>query len=106
MTNASKSIIVDGLGAYAVTFFEMGDSREVARGKLLAEWQRFGEPVGVFHMAAKAIGEFPQPVLESVAASERKGLIREMLGAQSPEQQLVATLRAREVLEKLGNEFG
>ncbi|MBX3099568.1 MAG: hypothetical protein KF761_08310 [Salinibacterium sp.] len=106
MTNSEDAIIVNGIGAYAVTFFEMGDSSDVVRQKLLSEWRRFGEPAGVFDAAAKAISGFPQPVLESVENTERKRAILEKLGAQGPEEQLVAALRAREVLGSLGKEFG
>lgn len=84
----------------------MGDSAGAVREKLLSQWHRFGQPLGVFAAAANAIGSFAQPVLESVEKTERMTSIRKMLGALEPDQMLVASLRARELLVNLGQEFG
>lgn len=99
-------IIAEGLAAYATTYFEMGDAVDVVQTKLVAKWERLGSPVGAFRAAAAAVGEQPQPVVESAERTERGRGIREFLGVTSAETQLVAALRARELLGDLAEEHG
>lgn len=98
-------VIAQGLAAFATTFFEMGDSAVNVRTKLVAYWASLGSPAGAFRAAATAVGGQPQPVVESAEVTERSRPIRELLGVVSAESQLVASLRARELLDDLAAEL-
>lgn len=105
MTNhEDHEFIAAGLAAYATTYFEMGDSVADVRMKLVAHWVSLGSPAGAFRDAATAVGEQPQPVVESAETTERSRPVRELLGVTSAEAQLVASLRARELLVGLAEE--
>ena len=102
--NENGAIVAEGLAAYATTYFEMGDAADVVRSKLVGQWELLGSPRGAFGAAAEAVSAQPQPIVESVEASERGRAIRALLGVTEPEPQLVAALSARELLEDLARE--
>lgn len=102
--------IVEGIGAIAVTLAEMGHAEEDARQQIigyLVERLRVDDVdlVPVLREAAVAIQTFPQPPDESAERLERGRLIREMLGLPEPAEELAATLRAREWLQRLANDL-
>lgn len=108
MGDADDRRIVEGLAATAVAAAEMGESDDAICAQLAA-WLttlRVDDPVAVVRAAAQAVGGMPQPISESAAETERARPIREMLGVQSADEQLVAALRARECLERLANDLG
>lgn len=107
MTNhENHAVIAEGLAAYATTYFEMGDAADVVRTKLIAQWKRLGSPAGAFRAAATTVTKQPQPLVESAETTERSRAIREYLGVTSAETQLVAALKARELLQDLADEHG
>lgn len=105
MSEAEHAIIVNGIAALAVSGFEMGWPRDRVRAALIAQWIRLDSEPGVFGEAAAAIASFPQPIVESAEKTERMRPIREQLGAQSADEQLVAAIDGRELLEELAAEF-
>lgn len=106
MPDDQDVVIAQGLAAIATTMFEMGASAEDVRKRMLGEWQRFGEPSEVLRMAADEVAAGPQPLEESANETERARLIRERLGVQSAETQLLAAMDARAVLSQLADEVG
>ncbi len=100
-----ETIVAEGLASFASTFFAMGDPPEVVRRKLIAHWESLGRPPGAFGDAAQAISTLPQPLTETAEKTERLREIREQLGVTSAETYLTASLSAREVLEKLAEDF-
>jgi hypothetical protein len=98
--------ISEGLAAFAVTYFEMGDGETSVREKILERWRDLGAQAGAFHAAARSIGALPEPMIESAETTEQMRIVREALGVLSAEAQLAATVRARELLENLGSEVG
>lgn len=103
---SEDQIVSDGLAAIAITEFEIGKPRDEIESDLLAAWIQLGSQPGAFRAASKAIASFPQPILESAEKSERMRPIREMLGVTSTEDQLLANLAARELLEELADKHG
>lgn len=101
--------IAEGIAAIAVTLAEMGHTEEDARQQVvrLVERLRIEEVdlVPVIREAAAAIKDFPQPADEPTERLEGGRPIRQMLGLPEPSEQLAATLRAREWLERLANEL-
>lgn len=107
MTDSQDHVVIaEGLAAYATTYLEMGDAADVVRTKLVDQWERLGSPAGVFRAAVRAVSDQPQPVLESAEVADRNRVIRERLGVTSAETQLVASLRAREILVGLAEVHG
>ncbi|MDP9386855.1 MAG: hypothetical protein M3Q48_02730 [Actinomycetota bacterium] len=102
-----RRVIVEGLAAYAVTMTEMGADEQDVRAKLASELQRFGvdDPVGVLRDSAAAITAAPQPPDETAERLERAQPIRELFGLPSPGEQLAATLRAREWVQRLAEDI-
>lgn len=97
-----RRVIVEGLGALAVSLAEMGVDEDVARAQLVAMMGRVHEfKPDVLREAAQAISSFPQPLEESADELERTRAIREMFGVPSASEELEASLRAREWLERL-----
>jgi hypothetical protein len=101
-----ERIIVDGLAAHAISGFEFGTPLEDTRAMLIAKWTQFGAPRGAFAAAAAAIAHFPQPVDETAEELEQARPIRNLLGVTSADDQLLAALRARELLGELAAELG
>jgi len=100
------AITAEGLAAEATTWFEMGGAADVVRSKLVRRWEALGSPGGAFGAAAEAVSAQPQPIVESVEESERARPMRALVGVTEPEKQLLAALRARELLEDLAREHG
>jgi len=98
--NAQDSI-AEGFAATAVSMFEVGESRQAASDKLVDMWDAFGQPEDLFRAAAEAVLLAPQPISESAEQIEKMRLIREKLGVQSAEEQLLAAMSARELLLEL-----
>lgn len=99
-------MLAQGLAALATGFFEMGHSEAEVREKLLRQWTGLQEPGGLFAAAATEVGGQPQPLVESAEKTERMRDIRTMLGVQGAQEQLLAAMNARDLLERLGREFG
>lgn len=101
-----RRIVVEGLAAMAVTLSEMDASEDEARAQLVTMLQRVGATdVGVVREAAAAISGFPQPLDESAEAIERAEPIRRLLDVPSAAEELQASLRAREWLERLADDL-
>lgn len=99
---SEERITAEGLAALATTAFERGLETGDAEAELMHWWRSLGSPVGAFDAAAAAIRQQPQPLDESPRATA----LRESLGGTSVSDQLVAALRARELLENLGRREG
>lgn len=101
--------IVEGMAAFAMTFAQMGDTEEDARAKLVGQMQQLrldqSDAVRVLRAAADSITRFPQPPDESAERLERARPIREMLGLPEPSDDLAASLRAREWVQRLANDL-
>lgn len=93
-----------GLGAIAITQFEMGNGEEAVRGIVLNAWTGLSSPPGLFAAAAASIPGMPKPLLESASKSVRMDYVSEALGPLSPSAQLKAMLHVRELLERLAAE--
>ena len=106
MNDSENPVIVEGLAARASTVFEMGKDDAEAREDVIAWWERLGRPSGVFHAAAEAMKDLPQPLNESADTIERMRSIRESLDVTSADKSLVSALQGRELLERLAAEFG
>lgn len=105
MTLGEERIIVEGLAALAGSGFEMGDSHEQVRERLIQLWNDTGCLPGAFSAAAVALQTFPQPLIESAEQTERMRPIREKLGVQSADEQLLATMAGKELLQQLALEL-
>ncbi|HEV7949071.1 MAG TPA: hypothetical protein VGP24_04810 [Glaciihabitans sp.] len=106
MNDSENPVIVEGLAAFAVSMFEMGKDDAGVRDEVIAWWNQFGRPAGLFRVAADAVKELPQPLSESPETIERMRPIREALGVTSADDSLTAALKGRELLERLAREFG
>jgi hypothetical protein len=95
-----RAKVLEGLAAMAVTLAEMGFSETDLVKVVGSSMANLGltSPADVRDVAG-AISQLPQPVDESADVRDRRQPINEMLGLTSPEDQLVAALRAREALE-------
>lgn len=101
-----RRVIVEGLGAMAVSLAETGEDEDTARRQLVGMMLQLHETdVEVLREAAEAISSFPQPIDESTDELERARPIREMLGVRSASEDLEASLRARDWLERLANDL-
>jgi hypothetical protein len=78
-------------------------------GSSPTSWDRLqvddADLVPVIREAAVTIQAFPQPPDESAERLERTSPIRQMLGLPEPAEELAATLRAREWLQRLANDL-
>jgi hypothetical protein len=90
-------ISAEGLAAIATTAFERGLDEVAAEAEVLQWWRSLGTRPGLLQAAAAAIASQPQPIEET----PREAAIRESLGGMPVTDQLVAALRARELLERL-----
>jgi hypothetical protein len=98
--------IVEGVAALAVTFAEMGDTEDEARGKLAGYMQSQldisqVDAIRVLKAAAESVASFPQPPDESAERLARGESVRKMLGVPEPSESLAKTLMAREWLQTL-----
>lgn len=95
------------LSAFAISQFDMGVSPTTARDEVVKLWQyTFYAESGLFAAAAAAVATGPQPLVESAHETARLAPIRAALGAQTPEEGLVAMMAARELLAHLAQELG
>ena len=104
-----RQVITEGLAAFADTFCEMGLSDDevkagIARQCLALHLHAEDVPT-LLRESTEALRRFPQPLVESAEETERGRPIREMLGVTSAEDQLAATLRARELLQRMADEI-
>lgn len=106
LTPEQFAVAANGLSAIAITLFEMGEPDEVVRAKVYGHWQVLRAPSSVFAAAASTVTTSPQPLEETAEKSARLEQSRGMLGAAQPQDQLVAMLKARELLEALAIEHG
>lgn len=97
----------DLLSSFAISQFDMGHSPAQARDEVEKMWRHtfLAEP-GLFAAAAAAVANSPQPLAESAEKTARMAPIRAMLGAQTPEEGLLAMIAARDLLERLARELG
>ena len=96
-----QTTIVNGLAAYAITIAEMGGTETDAHPALLNLMMRVGESdPALLDEAAEAIARFPQPIDAAIDEIESAARVREMLGVRSATEDLEASLRAREWLQK------
>lgn len=85
----------------AITAAEMGASDEELVNAVGGMMLRLGMGTAdEVRAVAAAVARLPQPLDEGAYERERRRPIEEMLGVTSPEEQLSAALRAREVLER------
>jgi len=101
-----RRIIADGLAAIATTSFEMGQSRDAVRACLVDWWERLGSPANAFEDAAVALRQLPQPISERPEEIERRRAVRQQLGVQSADEQLLAAIEASALLGELSTELG
>jgi hypothetical protein len=97
---------VEGLAAMATTIAEMGGSEDDIVKQVGAYMLRIGlaTPEDV-DAIADAIARLPQPLNESADEIEKARPIREMLNVISAEDQLIASLRAREALRAFAGQL-
>lgn len=107
MGDAHDLRITEGLAAIAISVAEMGGSDEDIKAQVMSMIAalRVDDPTAVLRAAAGAVARLPAPLEESSDKSERHRRVREMLGVKSAEEQLVASLRGREVLERMASDF-
>jgi acetyl-CoA carboxylase carboxyltransferase component len=102
VTDDSRRIIVQGLAATAVTIAQMGGTEDDARAQLVGLLRQVGATdADVLIEAAHAMSTFPQPPNESPETIERREPVRQWLGVPSATEELEASLRAREWLQRL-----
>lgn len=89
----------------AVSVCEMSSEPEQRREQLLLLWGQFGSEPGLLQAAAEKMAGLRQPLADKVEQSDRKARAREVWGAPSPEDGLLAMLDARALLEELAREF-
>ena len=98
-------VLAEAVASNAISGLSAGEGIDEVREFLIGIWQSAGAPRGLFSAARDSLPRLPQPVSESLEKSERMSPIREMLGMESPADQLVVSLRALEILQDLANEF-
>lgn len=107
MADAKDPGIVEGLAAIATSVAEMGgtddDIRAGVANMMLQLHIADHEVVDVLRAVVASISKMPQPMTESAEKTERRRHVREMLGVQSAEEQLLAMMRAREVVQQLAD---
>jgi hypothetical protein len=97
--------IAEGTAALAISLAEQGASEEVWRAAMLRMLEQLGEAnAAIVRLAASAVTSLPEPLDETPEEIERARPFRETLGVRSAEEDLAATLRAREWLERLAND--
>jgi hypothetical protein len=92
--------VVDSLAVVAVGLAGMGTGSEEALATLADLLLKLGvtDPE-VLDAAAEAVAALPQPVDETPEERERHAAARELLGVPSAEEELAASLQAREWLQ-------
>lgn len=103
MTN-ERRVIADGLAAIAISSFEMGKASEEVAEIIVGHWEQLGSPPGALSAAADAVRSAPQPVSETPERLEATRSIRERLGVQPADDQLLAAIAASELLRVLSAE--
>lgn len=95
------------LASAAVSVCGTWSEADKRRSEVLAYWRAsFGSPPGLLSAAAEAVAALPKPIPDEVNDIERMEQIRKMLGASSPEEELLVMIDARELLQELAREFG
>ncbi|MGH8524965.1 MAG: hypothetical protein ACREXY_12365 [Gammaproteobacteria bacterium] len=101
--------IVNGVAALAVTIAEMGEDEGVARASIVQQLMRLKldqrDLVPVLRAAVTAIAQFPQPIDHPPERLARGEHIRRALGLPEPSDELAASLRAREWIERLADDL-
>ncbi len=96
----NRAKVLEGLAAMAVSLAEMGSSETELVKVVGSSMASLGLTSSAdVRDVAGAISHLPEPVDESAEVRDRRRPIDEMLGLTSPEDQLVAALRARDALE-------
>ncbi len=95
------------LASVAVSVCDAWSDPDTRRDQVLAYWRAsFGSPPGLLLAAAERVAALPLPVSDAVKDIERMARFRDLTGATSPEEELVAIIDARALLEDLAREFG
>ncbi|MBT1669646.1 hypothetical protein KK092_09655 [Curtobacterium flaccumfaciens pv. flaccumfaciens] len=95
------------LASAAVSVCDTWADPDKRRIEVLACWRAsFGSEPGLLCKAAEAVAALPKPIPDKVKDIERMQQIRKVIGATSPEDELLAMLDARELLQELAREFG
>jgi len=92
------------LASAAVSVCDTWPDPEKRREQVLAVWAQLGSDPDLLLAAAGEVAALPQPLPDAVDEIERKARIRELLGARSPEDELLSMLDARALLEQLARE--
>lgn len=101
-----RRVIVEGIAAIAVSVAEMGGSEDDMRAAVADMLPKLGElRPDVVNAAAAVIARFPQPLDESPEEIEAARPIRQRLGLPDASDELAASLRAREWLQRMAEDL-
>jgi hypothetical protein len=96
-----KDPIAQRLAVMASTGFELGGGADDVGRDVTAMWVDLGSPAGAFAAAAAAVALLPQRPEIPASEQARRTAFERLAGIGSVEQELVAALAARELLERL-----
>ncbi|MCS6577393.1 MULTISPECIES: hypothetical protein [Curtobacterium] len=99
------ALVAASFASIAVSVCEMFTEPDQRRDRVLEHWRELGSQSGLFLAAAGQITTLPQPPSETVEQIERKQRFRERYGMDSAEDQLLAAIDARALLQELAREF-
>lgn len=106
MRDEQRRVAAEGVAAASVTSVEMGKTDGETRRQVLLWMQHTGYTDAPFLLeVATAITRQPQPVNWPVEGQETREQIERMLGVVSANDQLLAALRARELVTALAEEL-
>lgn len=106
MNDEHRRVAVEGVAAAAVTSVEMGNTDDETRRQVLLWMQHTRYIDAPFLLeVATAITRHPRPVNWPVEGQEQREHIEQMLGVVSANDQLLAALRARELVTTLAQEL-
>ncbi|WP_298228105.1 hypothetical protein [Gryllotalpicola sp.] len=104
-TPDQRLVVAEGLAAMATTWPEGGEPAETVREHLIEKWQQLGTPANAFADAAEAVSRQPQPIDEPAEEAESLQAFQELLGLPNTEEQLLAALAARDLLQSLARDY-
>ena len=102
LNRAERIVFAEGVAAFAIALVRTGTDEATSRHAILRQMSQSQVFVpGILRAAADAIKSFPQPLDETPEEIERTKPIRDLMGVPSAEQELLHSMAARELLERM-----
>jgi hypothetical protein len=100
------TVISEGLAVFAIALVGLGTDEATCRHAILRHLDHWdlAAPT-MLRAAADSIKSFPQPIDERPEEIERAKPVRDLMGVPSAEAELLESIAARELLQRLADEL-